>query len=248
MTMTMNDIRMTVFEHLEELRRRIIFSALAFLAATVVGYYFSDQIIDLALRPGQSFIQSGGGRLIFKGVTEAFMLHLQVAVYAGLILASPVTLYNLVAFVVPGLDPGERRYVYTVLPAFLVLFALGTIFAYVLVLPYTLAFFASYSSEEIQTLISAQDVLTFSLHFVIPFGLIFELPLLVFFLTKLGIISTAFLVNNRKFALLIIWVVAAALTPPDVVSQTTMALPMMALYEISIWISRLVTPIRRPQE
>ncbi len=225
-----------------------MYSALAFLVGTIAAYNFSGYLIELALRPGYKFIEAGGGQLIFKTVTEGFMLNLQVAVYAGLILASPVVLYNLVAFIIPGLEPHERRYIYSILPAFLILFAIGATFAYKLFLPYTFEFFASFTSESIKTMVSAQDVLAFSLRFIIPFGLIFELPLLVFFLTKLGIISTGFLARNRKYAILIIFIIAAALTPPDVVSQTAMALPMIILYEASIWLSRFVTPMRRPQE
>lgn len=244
----MSEFRMTIFEHLEELRRRIVYSSLAFLVGTIAAYSFSARLIDLALRPGYKFLEAGGGQLIFKTVTEAFMLNLQVAVYAGLILASPVILYNVVAFIIPGLEPHERRYVYSILPAFLILFAIGAAFAYKLFLPFTFEFFASFTSENIKTLVSAQDVLTFSLHFMIPFGLVFELPLLVFFLTKLGIITSDFLSRHRKIAILIIFILAAALTPPDVVSQSAMALPMVVLYEVSIWVSRFVTPMRRPRE
>ncbi len=236
---------MSVYEHLAELRRRIIYSALAFAAGAVLVYFFSNQVRDFLLRPGEILLGPGGGRLVWKSLPEAFLLQLRIAAYGGLVLASPVIMYNLLAFVLPGLEARERAYVRRVMPAGLLLFLAGVSFAYFVFLPFALRFFTSFDTDRIHILMSAGDLITFTLNFVLPFGVVFELPLVVYFLAGLGIVSPAFLVRNRKFAVLAIFITAAVLTPPDIFSQFAMAVPMLGLYELSIWVSRVAVRGRR---
>lgn len=241
----MPDHEMSLVDHLEELRRRLIYSALAFLVAAIVSYSYSEEILMFLLRPAEPFIESGRGEIVFRELGEAFMLQLRVAVYAGLVLSTPVLLYQAIAFVLPALEPGEKRLLLIVLPSFVLLFVTGVLFAYFIFLPFTVRFFSTFTVGGMKSLISAGALIQFSLNFVLPFGVLFELPLLVAVLTRLGLVTPAFLGRNRKFAVLAIFVIAAVLTPPDVISQTMMAVPMLALYEGSIWVSRLVKP-RRP--
>lgn len=241
----MADQEMSLVDHLEELRRRLIYSALAFLVGTIVAYSFSEEILKFLLRPARPFLESGRGEVVFREVGEAFMLQLRIAIYAGLVLSSPVFLYQAIAFVLPALEPGERRLLFIVLPSFVVLFVTGVLFAYFVFLPFTVQFFSEFTVAGLKSLISAGALIEFSLNFVLPFGVLFELPLLVAVLTRLGLVSPQALARNRKFAILAIFIVAALLTPPDVISQTMMALPMLALYEGSIWVSRLIKPRER---
>lgn len=241
----MTNHEMSLVDHLEELRRRLIYSALAFLVATAAAYYFSEEILKFLLRPARPFLESGRGELVFREVGEAFMLQLRIAIYSGLALSTPVLLYQAIAFVLPALEPAEQRLLFIVLPAFVVLFLIGVLFAYFVFLPFTVQFFSTFTIAGLKSLISAGALIEFSLNFVLPFGFLFELPLLIGVLTRLGLITPAFLARNRKYAVLAIFIIAAFLTPPDVISQIMMALPMLALYEGSIWVSRMIKPRER---
>jgi len=231
---------MSIIEHLEELRRRIIYSAVAFVLAAGGAFYYSNQLLDMLLSPASLLKTAGGGKLVLLGVTEGFLIQFKVSVYAGAVLASPVFLYHVAAFILPALEKRERRYLYMFVPAALGLFLMGVGVSYFVFLPYALSFFGTFSTGRIQLLVSAQSFISFVSGFVLPFGFVFELPLVVMLGTRLGLLSPQLLSRYRKYAILVIFIVAAILTPPDVVSQVAMALPLLALYEISILLSRIV--------
>lgn len=239
------DKRMSIIEHLEELRWRLIYSLAAFILAFGLAFYFSERILDLVLSPAPLLKTAGGGKLVLLGVTEGFMIQLRVSIYAGLALASPVILYQVAAFTLPALEKKERFYLYTFIPAALGLFLAGVGLAYFVFLPYALKFFGTFGTERIQLLVSAQSFISFVAGFVLPFGLVFELPLVVMLGTYLGLLSPQLLSRYRKYAILVIFIVAAILTPPDVVSQIAMALPLLALYEVSLLLSHLVARRRK---
>ncbi|MBM3314655.1 twin-arginine translocase subunit TatC [candidate division WOR-3 bacterium] len=217
---------MNFLQHLEELRKRLLYSAVALVAAAVAGYYFSGPILDILQRPV--------GNLVFLAPPEAFVTRLKVGFAAGLILAAPVIFYQFWRFVRPALMPGESRYVVGAVVSGTLLFGLGVAFALLVVLPFGLRFLMSFQSEELRAMLSVGRYVDFVAWFLFGFGLVFQLPIAIFFLTKLGVVTPRALRKHRRIAILIIVVAAAVLTPPDVVSQVLMAVPMLLLYEIGI--------------
>lgn len=238
--MTKNE--MSVVEHLDELRRRLIWSILGVTAGTAVGFSAAGWVLKFLIQPLEGFPQVG--KLVFLSPSEAFFAYLKIAFLTGLLLASPLVLYQVGAFVWPALNRMEKRYVVILLPMILLLFSLGVIFSYKVILPLVLRFFMGFSSEELQAFLTLGAYLSFVFGLVLPFGFVFQLPVLSYFLTKIGVISPAFLKRNRKFAVLGIFVIAAFLTPPDVISQVMMAGPLLGLYEIGIWVSSVAARSR----
>ncbi len=231
---------MTLVEHLAELRRRIIISALTLLAAVVVGFYYSPPIVG--------FITKLPGELVYLYPGEAFFVHLKVALIVGIIVSSPVILYHGIRFVVPGLLEKEKRILYVGLPLAVAMFAVGVVFAYKVIMPLAYAFFLGFGTESLSPMISIGSYVSFVLGLVLPFGVVFQLPLIVLILTSAGIISPETLVRYRKYFILAIVIVAAVLTPPDVISQALMALPMLILYEASILLAKLIVRKRQVQD
>jgi sec-independent protein translocase protein TatC len=219
--------------HLEELRRRLIICFVAVGIGFVLSYGFKEKLFQILTRPLIGVMQTGD-KLIFTGLPEAFFTYLKVAFLSGLILAAPVIFYEFWMFVAPGLYKKEKRLMVPIVFLSTLFFVGGSFFGYFIVFPYGFKFFLGFASETIQPLPSMREYLSFASKLLLAFGLVFELPLVITFLAKLGIVSVSFLKKNRKYALLLFFVGAAILTPPDVVTQIMMALPLMVLYEISI--------------
>jgi sec-independent protein translocase protein TatC len=175
-----------------------------------------------------------GETLIYTGLPEAFFTYLKVAFLTGLIVASPIILYQFWMFVAPGLYKTERRMMAPVVLLSSLFFIGGALFGYFVVFPWGFKFFLGFATDTIRPLPSMREYFGFSAKLLLAFGLVFELPIVLTFLAKLGIVSVEFLKKNRKYAILIFFAGAAILTPPDVITQIMMALPLMALYEISI--------------
>jgi sec-independent protein translocase protein TatC len=175
-----------------------------------------------------------GDKLIFTGLPEAFFTYLKVALLSGIILSTPVIFYQFWVFVAPGLYEKEKRHMIPIVFLSTFFFVGGSFFGYFIVFPYGFKFFLGFASEIIRPLPSMREYLSFASKLLLAFGLVFELPLIITFLAKLGMVSVSFLKKNRKYALLLFFVGAAILTPPDVVTQVMMALPLILLYEISI--------------
>jgi len=230
------DRPMTIIEHLQELRRRLLWAVVALAAATAICYAFVDRLLSFLIRPV--------GRVIFVGVTEAFFVRLKLALLAGVFLSLPVLLYQVWAFVAVGLTPTERRYALWLLPPAFLLFVGGAVFALVLIVPVGVRFLLSYQVPGVlEPFISVGAYTSFLTVFLLAFGLVFELPVVLIFLAKLGLVTPAALAKGRRYALVIIFAAAAVLTPGgDVVSQLLLAVPTYLLYEASIWIARVVAP------
>lgn len=225
----------TIIQHFEDLRKSIIISLAAIIIAAVASFAYSEQLLAIVTYPLRSLNQ----RLIVTGVTEAFWVKLQLSFLAGFIIAFPVVSWSVWRFVKPALYPHERKYVYILFPATLVLFAGGVTFAYFGILNLVLYFFINIAGQNLETMFKVDQYISFVMSFCLPFGLVFEMPVIAFFLARLGIIKYEFMAKHRRHALLVIVIVAAALTPgPDPLSQTAMAVPMYFLYEISIWVTR----------
>jgi len=227
---------MTIVEHLQELRRRLLWAVAALGAGTALSFIFVDRLLGFLIRPV--------GRVVFVGVTEAFFVRLKLALLAGVFLSLPVLLYQVWAFVAVGLTAAERRYALWLLPPAFVLFVGGATFALVLIVPVGVRFLLSYQVPGVlEPMISVGAYTSFLTVFLLVFGLVFELPVVLVFLAKLGLVTPAALAAGRRYALVIIVAGAAVLTPGgDVVSQLLLAVPTYLLYEASIWISRLVAP------
>lgn len=229
---TKTDVRMNLVDHLAELRRRIIISGLSLIIGVVLGFYFAESILQKLLElPGD---------LVYLYPGEAFFAYLKIALIMGIVLALPIILYQLLAFIVPGLEPKERKALLTGIPFAILLFAGGSFFAYRFLMPIAYLFFMGFATEGLKPMISIGSYLSFVLGVVLPTGLVFQLPLVVILLTSVGILQPTFLASNRKFVILAVFIMAAFLTPPDVVSQTLLAVSMLLLYEISIVLSKVM--------
>jgi sec-independent protein translocase protein TatC len=219
--------------HLEELRKRLIVCFIAVGIGFVLSYGFKEKLFQILTRPLISVMQTGD-KLIFTGLPEAFFTYLKVALLSGIILSTPVIFYQFWMFVAPGLYEKEKRHMIPIVFLSTFFFVGGSFFGYFIVFPYGFKFFLGFASEIIRPLPSMREYLSFASKLLLAFGLVFELPLIITFLAKLGMVSVSFLKKNRKYALLLFFVGAAILTPPDVVTQVMMALPLIVLYEISI--------------
>ncbi len=233
----MSDRPMTIVEHLEELRRRLLIAFAALGVGTAVGFAFVDRVLDFLIRQLQV------ERVVFFAPTEALFIRIKVAMLIGVFIGLPVILYQLWAFIATGLTQVERRAVVGLLPPSIVLFVLGASFGLFVIMPIGVRVLLGYATETLQPMLAVGPALSFLMAFVLAFGFIFQLPIVVVFLARLGIVSPATLAAGRRYAIVGIVVLSAVLTPgTDVVSQMLMAVPTYALYELSIWLARLVAP------
>ncbi len=243
------EAKMPFTAHLEELRRRLIYCFIAIAIGGFISYFFKEKIIEILTSPLiealKTETQKFGNKtnilktLIFTGPHEAFVTYIKLAFICGMVLAIPVILYHLWRFIAPGLYTHERKYLFPVLCLSTVFFFLGILFGYFVVMPFGMKFFVSFASSELMPLIRMKEYISFTSKFLFAFGIVFELPLFSLVLSKLGIINARMLRTYRKYAILVIFIIAAILTPPDVLTQIMMAGPLIVLYEISILVSRI---------
>jgi sec-independent protein translocase protein TatC len=220
--------------HLEELRKRLIICFIAIGIGFVLSYGFKEKLFQILTYPLIKVMQSGD-KLIFTGLPEAFFTYVKVAFISGFILSAPVIFYQFWMFVAPGLYDKEKRLLLPIVALSTVFFIGGAFFGYFIVFPFGFKFFLGFASDTIRPLPSMREYLSFSTKMLLAFGLVFELPLIITFFARMGIVSVDLLKKKRKYAILIIFTVSAILTPPDVGTQIMMAVPLMVLYEISIF-------------
>lgn len=232
------DEKLPFTAHLEELRKRLIVCFIAVGVGFAASYGFKETLFEILTQPLIAVMQADD-KLIFTGLPEAFFTYLKVAFLSGLILASPVLIYEFWMFVSPGLYRREKRLLIPIIFLSTVFFVGGALFGYFIVFPYGFEFFLGFATDKIRPLPSMKEYLSFASKLLLAFGVVFELPLVLTFMARLGIVSVGFLKKNRKYALLVFFAGAAILTPPDVVTQIMMALPLMLLYEVSILGARL---------
>ncbi len=227
------DNEMSLVSHLQEMRRRILISLIAIAVGSTASYFYSAELVH--------YITAPAGKLYYMSPAEAFFTYLKISVFAGFLLALPVVLYQVWAFVVPALTKKERWASLILVPSSVLLFFVGLAFAYVLVLPAGIKFFMGFATPELQPLLSIGQYLSFVISFLLPFGFIFELPLFILVFAKVGLIGSAFLTAKRKHVLVLSFVVGAVISPtPDVFSQTMVAIPMIVLYEFSILVVKYI--------
>jgi sec-independent protein translocase protein TatC len=228
---------MTIVEHLEELRRRLLLAFAALGVGGVLGFLFVDRVLDFLIHT------MGVERVVFFAPAEALFIRLKIALFIGVFIGLPVILYQLWAFIAVGLTQRERRIAMMLIPPSLVLFLLGAGFGLFVILPVGIRVLLSYQTATLQPLLAIGPVLSFVMAFALAFGFVFQVPIVVVFLARMGIVSPQTLAGTRRYAIVAIVVLAAVLTPgTDVVSQMLMAVPTYILYEISIWVARLVAP------
>ncbi len=224
--------------HLEELRDRLIHCAIAIAVGFAISYIFKEKLFQILTRPLIQVMEQGD-TLIFTGIPEAFFTYLKVSLLTGILLAIPVIMYEFWMFVAPGLYKNERRLLVPIALISSVFFVGGALFGYFIVFPYGFKFLLGFATETLRPLPSMKEYLSFATKLLLAFGLVFELPLVITFLARLGLVTVPFLKRNRKYALVLFFAGSAFLTPPDVVTQVMMAIPLMLLYEISILGARL---------
>ncbi|HJF33270.1 MAG TPA: twin-arginine translocase subunit TatC [Sporosarcina psychrophila] len=231
----MNDKNLTVIEHIDEIRKRLMV-IVVFFAVGIVGAFF-------VAKPLIQFLQNDGEAnniaLNAFNVLDPIMIYVKVIIFIAIIVISPVLMYQLWSFVSPGLHETERRATLNYIPFTFLLFVGGIAFSYFVLLPYVMQFMMNLSTElDITQTIGINEYFTFLFQLLIPFGIVFQLPVVLLFLTRLGILNPKTLVKIRKYAYFVLFVIAAFITPPDLLSHMFVTVPLFALYEISIFISR----------
>ena len=235
------DDRMPFMEHLGELRTRIMRALYGLLAGTVIALPFSERIVDWLARP----VTKLGYELVFTAPAEAFWVQMKVGLIAGVFVASPIILWQVWAFVAPGLHEHEKKYAIPFVLVGSLMFILGGAFSLFVVTPYALNFLLGYARPGLKPMITIQNHVDFLLKFTLAFGAVFELPLALTLLARMGVVTARMLSKNRKYAILGAFIAGAVLTPtPDAFNQTLMAGPLIILYEVGIVCARIFG--RRP--
>ena len=238
---------MSFLEHLEELRRRIIYSIIAVAVGFFACWGYADNIFSLMEKPIMEALRKNGmaEKLVYLNPTEPFNLYLKIGALAGLFVASPFVLYQLWLFISPGLYRKEKRYVFPFMFSTVGLFVAGGVFGYKLVYPAALEFLIGYG-KQFQPMITIHEYTDLFLTVILGLGLVFELPILVFFLALMGVVTAGWMWRNIRYSILVIFVIAAILTPTtDILNMCIFAAPMVALYLVSIGIAWLVHPKQR---
>lgn len=236
---------MGFLDHLEELRRRIIWSLVSVLVFSIAAYFFSDRIIDFLARPV--------ARLYFLSPTEAFAVRIKVSIIVGIILSVPVIFYHIWQFVVPGLFEREVKAAVPAVAFSTLFFLIGGSFYFFIVLPMAIKFLMGFGTDKLEPMIKIGSYISFVAYTTLAFGAVFELPIVAYFLGKLGIITDRTLKKGRRYAVLGILILAATITPPDLFSQIMLAIPLYILYEASIVVLKMTqkkkeTPSSEPVE
>lgn len=242
------DGKMSFLEHLDELRKRLLMSILAIGVGFVIALIFIDRVFGFIMRPLAATLPDGR-RMIYTEPTEAFMLRLKVAALVGLVIAAPAVMWQLWMFIAPGLYRREKRLALPFVISSSLLFVSGAAFNHYVVFPVAFDFLGSFDTEYMEFMPRIAPVFSLYSRMMLALGLVFQMPVLVFTLARLGLITARFMVKNVKYAVLIIFVVAAFVTPSsDIVNQTLMAAPMLVLYGISIGIAWLFAPRSTAQD
>ncbi len=229
---------MSFLDHLEELRWRLIKSLIAVAVCAIPCGIFWKVVFDvLMIHPLR--MADPRPRLIFTAPAEAILLSMKIAVFGGIVLSAPIVFYQVWRFVAPGLYKHEKVVILPTVFASTVFFGLGLAFSYIMV-PYVISFLSRFGAGRMEAMFRTQEYLGFLIKLMLAFGIVFELPVISFVLTKLGVLTPRFLVTNVRYAVVVVFIVAALLTPPDVVSQLFLAAPLLVLYGVSILVSYFV--------
>lgn len=229
------DKELSLVQHLSEFRDRLMVAAIAVVLTTAISFIFTTQIIQLLILPVGEHI-----KLISLSPTENFTTYMRVALFTGIALAMPVILYEVYMYIDPALHPNERRFALTAGPFVLGLFIFGMLFCYFFILPNAIKFLINFASDVFDNQLRASEYLSFVTTFILGMGLVFEMPVLIWALVRIGVVSRKWLAARRRYVFLIVFIVAAVVTPtPDPFNQSLVAIPMYLLFELGLLLSRV---------
>ncbi|MBN1879979.1 twin-arginine translocase subunit TatC [bacterium] len=226
---------MSFIGHLTELRRRLIYSLSAVCCLALIGFIFAEDILELVSRPLLDVLPAMQEKMVFTSLPEVFFVHIKLALFVGLLGSVPVIFYQIWRFIACAMHREEKR---LLIPFILIstgFFSIGVAFCFFIVFPWAFRFFIGFASESIMPLITLREYIKFITRLLIVFGCIFEMPIAAAFLSGAGLLTPQFLKRNRRYAVLLIFLIAAILTPPDAITQILLAVPMLLLYEMSVW-------------
>lgn len=230
--------KMTLMEHFAEMRRRFLWCVFIFVFAFVFGWYVSPYVQHFLTLP---LMNVWDGNLLYSGLTDGLMIRLSLSTTVALMITLPVILWHVWAFIAPGLKQKEKNFIWPMLIASPILFVVGAAFAFYILFPFVFNFFIELNqSSPVPAIIlpNVRDYLTFSIRLLKVFGIAFQLPVVMIFLNRIGVLRRAVVVSMRRYAIIFVVILAAILTPPDIVSQVLLAVPMYGLFELSILFMR----------
>lgn len=233
----MDETALPITDHLAELRRRVFWILAAWLLGTILAWNFSEQIFAYLLAPAIDALAPEGGTLQAIAPTEIFFTYLKCAVLAGFLVSLPVVFWNMWAFVAPGLYANEKKMIVPFVLVSTLLFIGGAVFGYSIVFPIMFSFFTGFDSDFVRSAWTMREVFSFTTRLFLAFGIAFELPVFVFFLSLSGVVTAKQLLAGTPYAVLGVFVTAAMLTPPDWISQIFLALPMVGLYLLGVLVA-----------
>ena len=235
-----SDNGMTFHDHITELRRRVMYSAIAVLITTIIAFIFHEQILYLLMQPAQGFTDIPSGKPIYTDLTEFLSTAMKASLLVGFFAALPFVLFQMVLFVAPGLSPSERRYLYMLIPAVIFAFILGAAFGYRILFPPAVHFLLSFGSDIATPYIRIGNYVSLMMSLLLWMGVVFETPIVLFFLSRIGIVTPRQLGRQRRYAIVVAFILGALITPTfDPINQTLVALPIIVLYEIGIWLAKI---------
>ena len=238
---------MTFLEHLDDLRKRLFYSFIAIIVVTVAAWFFHEEIYRILSRPVTQFLPKGE-KLAFTTLTAPFMVYIKVSFLAAIFVASPFIFLQFWYFIAPGLYRKEKKYVTPFVFFTSFFFILGALFGYFIAFPFACGFFLR-MGKEFQPVITVDQFFSLAVRILLGIALVFELPTLVFFLSRMGIITSRWMIKNFKYAVLVVFIVAAIITPsPDVINQSILAVPMLVLYGLGILIAFIFGKKREKKE
>ncbi len=233
-------------EHMVELRRRLVWSAVFVFAATGTAFYFHGEILRLLMEPAQGFANVPEGKPVYLDLTEFIGVAMKVSLLVGMAASIPFVLFQIVMFAAPGLNSAEKRYLYTLLPMSLIAFLAGAAFGYRILFPPAVDFLLTFGSDIATPMPRIGTYMSLMLSLLFWMGIVFETPLVLFFLSRIGVVTSEWLAKRRKYAVIIAFVLGAIITPTfDPINQTFVAVPIVILYEAGIWLAKLGTHNRR---
>ena len=233
-----SDDKSPLLSRLGDIRKRLVRAAIAVGIGFAIAYGFSEKLFEILAYP-LKVNMAPGDRLVYTGLPEMFLVYIKTALVAGLLLAAPYVFYQIYLLVAPGYYQKEKKNITLFVLCSTVLFVGGSLFGYFVVFPHGFKFFLAFSNDSLRALPSVKQYFSLAVKLLFAFGFVFELPVAAFFLSRMGVVSADFLKEKRRYAILLIFIIAAFLTPPDVISQFMMALPLVVLYEFSILIARI---------